>query len=1509
MKKTHFKSFAAVIIAVMTVLSAIPAMTASADNSQVPANGRTDLISPEYRADITDDAVTIVFRNNLGKWARAYSQKQPENLNAGANGSKELVAEFYMAGGEGSFDFPASEFPLGPITVRVDVFGSDEIDAAARPIDTAYFQFFNYSGIDRRGGIDKAPVNPVTAGMTLTFADNFESMPNLWSPDGNRDGRSMGHTGGWTPEGMAMTADLSLPRSYATVKVDGTGMFGWAFFSGAFPEDDARSDDGESRHKYNPFKLVPDGQGNNYMRLNTAYWPDAAEGVGYEINDNRDRSWGQKATTGYLSSLGIDGSGFYTQGGSNQYFETRMFFGPNPAHWPAFWTLTSNGAYYSRPDDNGVTPWGAPVFGGPSDELDILEAYLGNPEGYQVAYHEWGYSTGKGGGKWVNLNQEIFGHANITEGFHTLAMYITEKTTYYYCDNILVFEHETLQYSWELGNYFIINGGLSDHYGLPQAGSDRFGPEHQPFGFTRYGNECYDYIDWIRVWEDAPLTPRFETQKHTQRATPGDYVFINIDRNEGAQPLSGSYEVVFPAEGWEIWTGAEFSPANGVTASVAFGAGSSADQLLFKAPAFVEDGSKIEVTVLTDAPIGYTPKLSVTLAAAGEKGAEVSINRDTFPLRGKAGQTSGAWENFDPEKYEQSYFTFGGGWWNEGWSWMHNRSNSTGAVTFTFTGNAFELYHIAWSNGADYRIEFDGVYAATIETQSASDLVELGWSWEDPSGEDKTHVVRITCGEPYEHDWHVRLDTFRYWYHEDPNIAKYSIANTYFEASRGGPIQPGDVIDIIVDRNMGSSSIYGSYAITLPDYSGFGDQGYKIIDNSSGVHRPQETIKIQLPSHPDWVGRIDTILIDPPGSGHKTLSVTVKSPDPTGAPPITGDNIRRVDSSTYPASGHGHWSNVQTGNYFTAMDGGWWNDGWGWLFTQSSPGQYIDFTFEGDAVALYVDYYENGPTFDVYLDGVRQGGYDSNGSTPNMRAFSIGGLAPGKHTLRVVVTSGVGHMRISGFEYNYAPGAPGDESVTTIINSSTYPTSGGGHWRDVQVGNYFDVSDGGWWSDSWGWMYTNAGGDQTLGFSFTGHEVGIKATMFTSGGGSFTVSIDGAVISGVIGTSGSDVWNGAEVFKISGLEDRPHTLTVNVIGAPGTTIRFTEFYYVTGGLGGGEPGEPAVTGVFVKTKPQTAYLVNEIPDDILTADYVDLSRLVLSVRYSDMSSLDIAYDGGNITVDSIDSLGGGRFAVNVGYGGYTASYEVLVTNVLNAETYPCLGSGNWADIQNGPYFTNVNGGWWNEGWGWMHTGGHWDQSIDFNFTGSEVWIKGGEDYGAEGEVWIDGEFAGLFNLENTTWDGDVIFHAAKLEPKAHVLTLKVVKNSEWDAPTHLRLTEFGVGILTECEVCGNKNCTCVYCGVCGELEDDCVCVSDADFLRAIAADILKNGLTEAQLVLSANNKATLTLVIGGKEFVLAANVNNRNVSGQIELPDGSGILVFDIKGNGSNVKVFEIIPK
>jgi len=82
-------------------------------------------------------------------------------------------------------------------------------------------------------------------------------------------------------------------------------------------------------------------------------------------------------------------------------------------------------------------------------------------------------------------------------------------------------------------------------------------------------------------------------------------------------------------------------------------------------------------------------------------------------------------------------------------------------------------------------------------------------------------------------------------------------------------------------------------------------------------------------------------------------------------------------------------------------------------------------------------------------------------------------------------------------------------------------------------------------------------------------------------------------------------------------------------------------------------------------------------------------------------------------------------------------------------------------------------------------------------------------------------------------------------------------------------------------------------------------VSDADFLREKAAGILRNGLAQNNLRL---NGKVLTLIIDGREFTLSTNANNRNVDGEIALGNGH-FLRFDIKGNGSNVKVFEVVKR
>jgi len=121
----------------------------------------------------------------------------------------------------------------------------------------------------------------------------------------------------------------------------------------------------------------------------------------------------------------------------------------------------------------------------------------------------------------------------------------------------------------------------------------------------------------------------------------------------------------------------------------------------------------------------------------------------------------------------------------------------------------------------------------------------------------------------------------------------------------------------------------------------------------------------------------------------------------------------------------------------------------------------------------------------------------------------------------------------------------------------------------------------------------------------------------------------------------------------------------------------------------------------------------------------------------------------------------------------------------------------------------------------------------------------------------------------------------------------------------------GAGVITKPATREEEGVMTFYCQVCGVVLRTVVIPKlqgppeNHELLQEIAPDILRNGLTVSQLRLTGN---TLTLVIDGREFVLSNNADNRNISGEIDLGDGY-YLIFDIKGNGSNIKAFEIVKR
>ncbi|MCL2665549.1 MAG: hypothetical protein FWE82_08050 [Defluviitaleaceae bacterium] len=133
--------------------------------------------------------------------------------------------------------------------------------------------------------------------------------------------------------------------------------------------------------------------------------------------------------------------------------------------------------------------------------------------------------------------------------------------------------------------------------------------------------------------------------------------------------------------------------------------------------------------------------------------------------------------------------------------------------------------------------------------------------------------------------------------------------------------------------------------------------------------------------------------------------------------------------------------------------------------------------------------------------------------------------------------------------------------------------------------------------------------------------------------------------------------------------------------------------------------------------------------------------------------------------------------------------------------------------------------------------------------------------------------------------------------------------------------------LVYCEICGEleDECTCVYCEICGELEDECTCV----FCEVCGKDpcecIFVVGYSNAKYVsiveTSKNSrvwKLTFTVtkhlsnkLIENKTFSIDLAGNNANLDGKFKFEKGHELfgytLVYDIKGNGSNIKAFGIV--
>ena len=131
---------------------------------------QVSVLSPDYCSDVKGDV-----RVNLAapgfKSVTAKCWKQGDGF--GADSTVAVVA--LDAKGNGSFVFPADNYPHGPITVRI---GGDNGSVK----DNCYLQLYNKGGVSWNEGLPKDPP-PAAKGMKLVFADDFDGRLSISSTD------------------------------------------------------------------------------------------------------------------------------------------------------------------------------------------------------------------------------------------------------------------------------------------------------------------------------------------------------------------------------------------------------------------------------------------------------------------------------------------------------------------------------------------------------------------------------------------------------------------------------------------------------------------------------------------------------------------------------------------------------------------------------------------------------------------------------------------------------------------------------------------------------------------------------------------------------------------------------------------------------------------------------------------------------------------------------------------------------------------------------------------------------------------------------------------------------------------------------------------------------------------------------------------------------------------------------------------------------------------------------
>ena len=198
-----------------------------------PQPGRVSVLAPAYGAGIRGRTTIRLVAPGLAG-AKVTCWKQGDGF-----GEEAVVGTVtFDARGKGAIDFPADEFPRGPLCVIISATGG-----AGK--DTCCLQLYNQGGVSWREGLPKNPA-PAAAGMTLLFADDFDGPLSISGrdskgtyyehkpPDGSQDFSTLRFTGFSEPGNpfsqvgtyMRIRADENKGSAglISSLKFDGTGV-------------------------------------------------------------------------------------------------------------------------------------------------------------------------------------------------------------------------------------------------------------------------------------------------------------------------------------------------------------------------------------------------------------------------------------------------------------------------------------------------------------------------------------------------------------------------------------------------------------------------------------------------------------------------------------------------------------------------------------------------------------------------------------------------------------------------------------------------------------------------------------------------------------------------------------------------------------------------------------------------------------------------------------------------------------------------------------------------------------------------------------------------------------------------------------------------------------------------------------------------------------------------------------------------------------------------------------